>query len=182
MDFGDWVLLAVNTIAASLLLNSGIAKTVAPGPPGRAVAEIVPAVDRAVIEAVVRGAAFAEIAVAAALPFRTLRLPGAVAVSLLGASFVVLGLLGAARHSKAPCGCFGTSRTRPLGWLNVVLGLVLAAVYPVNAVWSPGGDYPVSTLLSTSILSLALCVYMRRELVGQLLVPRRRASAESEAH
>lgn len=182
MDFGDLILPAVNAVAASLLLNSGIAKTVAAGPPRRAVEEIVPVLGGAVIGAVLRVAALAEIAVAAALPFAPLRVPAAIAVLLLGASFVALGLLGTVRHSKAPCGCFGTSGKRPLGRLNVLLGLALVAVYPVNAAWPAGADYPVATLLSTSIVSIALCAYMRRELVIQLLMPERGMPAESEAH
>jgi len=182
MDFGDFILAVGNAVAASLLLNSGIAKTVAAGPPRRAVEEIVPVLDGAVIGAALRAAAIVEIAVAAALPVPLLRLPAAIVVSLLGASFGVLGLLGIARHSKAPCGCFGTSGRRPLGWFNVALGLALAAVYPINAAWSAGERYPVATLLLTSIMSIALCVYMRRELVIRLLMPRRGGPAESEAH
>jgi hypothetical protein len=182
MDFGDLILAVCNAIAASLLLNSGIAKTVAAGPPRRAVEEIVPVLDSAVIGAALRAVAIVEIAVAAALPAPPVRAPAAVVASLLGASFVVLGLLGIARHSKAPCGCFGASGRRPLGWSNVVLGLVLAAAYPINAAWSPADDYTVATLLLTSIMSMALCVYMRRELVIQLLMPRRGGPAESEAH
>ncbi len=182
MDFGDWILSAINAIAASLLLNSGIAKTVASGPARRAVEEVVPVLDSAVIGAVVRGAAIAEIVVAAALPIPPLRIPAAVAIALLGTSFMVLGLLGIVRHSDAPCGCFGTSGKRPLGGLNILLGLALTSVYPVNAVWSADDRYPVATLLSTSILSIAMCVYMRRELVVQLLMPRHGSPAESEAH
>jgi hypothetical protein len=182
MDFGDWVLPAINAIAASLLLNSGIAKTVAPGPSRRAVEEVAPGLGGAVIGGVLRAAAIVEIAAAAALPIPPLRVPVAVTVALLGFGFMALGLLGTTRHSKAPCGCFGTSGERPLGRLNILLGLALTSVYPINAVGSPGADYPVATLLSTTILSIALCVYMRRELVVQLLVPRRGRPAESEAH
>lgn len=182
MDFGDWVLPAINAIAASLLLNSGIAKTVAPGPARRAVEEIVPRLDGALIGAVLRVAAIVEVAVAAALPIPSARVPAAAAMALLGAGFVVLGVLGAVRHGSAPCGCFGSSGTRPLGWTNALLGLAVAAVYPVNAVWSPGVRYSVATLLLTSIMSLVLCVYMRRELVIQLLMPTRGRPAESEAH
>jgi uncharacterized membrane protein HdeD (DUF308 family) len=182
MDFADFILPAANTVAAALLLNSGIAKTVNLRPPRRAVEEIVPVLDGAIVGAVLRVAAIVEVAVAATLPVAPLRVSAAIAASLLGVSFVVLGLLGIARHSKAPCGCFGTSGRRPLGWLNVVLGLGLAAVSPVNLAWSPGERYPVATLLWTSIMSIALCVYTRRELVVQLLVPRRGAPAESEAH
>jgi methylamine utilization protein MauE len=181
MDFGDPILAVCNAIAASLLLNSGIAKTVATGPPRRAVEEIVPVLDGAVIGAALRVLAIVEIAVAAALPAPPVRMPAAAAVSLLGVSFVALGLLGIARHSETPCGCFGASGRRPLGWSNAALGLVLAAAYPINAAWSPADDYTVATLLLTSIMSIALCVYMRRELVIQLLKPRRGSPAESEA-
>jgi hypothetical protein len=185
MDIGDWILSAFNAVAASLLLNSGIAKTVAPKPPRRAVEELLPALDSAVVGAVVRTASIIEIAMAAALPFSPLRVPAAVVIALLGTGFALLGLLGIARHSETPCGCFGTSGKRPLGWSNVLLGLALTSVYPVNAAWSPGGNYPAATLLSTSILSIALCVYMQRELVVQLLAPQRGRPAgptESEAH
>jgi hypothetical protein len=182
MGSGDWVLPATNAIAASLLLNSGIAKTVASGPSRRAVEEIVPVLDEAVIGVVLRVAAIVEIAAAAALSISPPRVPAAAAVSLLGTSFAALGLLGVARHGNAPCGCFGSSSRRPLGWFNVLLGLALTSVYPVNAAWSPGERYSAATPLLTSILSIALCVYMRRELVVQLLMPGRRGPAESEAH
>ncbi|HEX6470329.1 MAG TPA: MauE/DoxX family redox-associated membrane protein, partial [Streptosporangiaceae bacterium] len=129
-----------------------------------------------------RAAAAAEIVVAAALPVPSLRVPAAAAAALLGLSFMALGLLGAARHSEAPCGCFGSSGKRPLGWVNVLLGLAIVLVLPANAAGSAGERYPEAVLLLTSILSIALCIYMRRELVVQLLVPKRGVPAESEAH
>lgn len=182
MGFNVWVLPAINAIAASLLLNSGIAKAVAPGPPLRALAEISPVLRKRLGEAALRAVGGVEIAVAAALLVAPSRIPAAATALALGAGFALLGLLGMVRHSEAPCGCFGASSERPLGWTNIVLGIAVAAVYPANILLAAGPDYSTAAPIAASIGAVAVCMYVRRELVIQVLWPRRGLPAESEAH
>jgi hypothetical protein len=182
MGFSAWLLPAINAGAASLLLNSGIAKTISPGPPLRALAEVSPALEKYLGKVALRGVGVAEIAVAAALLLAPLRLPAAIAALALGAGFALLGLLGILRGSKAPCGCFGASSRRPLGWANVLLGIVVACAGPANIVGTATARYSEIALIAAAIGAVALCVYMRRELIVQFLWPRRTLPAESEAH
>lgn len=182
MGFNVWVLPAINAIAASLLLNSGIAKVVTPGPPLRALTEVSPALKKRLGEAALRGVGGVEIVVAAALLLAPLRIPAAATALALGAVFALLGLLGILRHSEAPCGCFGASSRRPLGWTNIILGIAVAAVYPANIVLAADAAYSTTALMAASIGAVAVCLYLRRELILQFLWPRRSLPVESEAH
>ncbi|MES9542606.1 MauE/DoxX family redox-associated membrane protein [Actinomadura sp. NPDC000600] len=170
----EWALTAADAAAAAVLLNSGLAKLVVPGPLRRALAELAPAADR---PAAVRGLAAVEIAAAVALIVGPLRVPAAVLASLLGLLFAAFGVLGRTRRSTAPCGCFGASADRPLGWSNVAVGLLLAAVLPLAATTATPADHTEGAVLLASTGSLALCLSAHRELIRQRLLSRIRAAA-----
>ncbi len=172
MEAGAWFLALSNASAASVLLTAGLAKHVAPHPVRRALAE---ALGTGVPVVAVRVFATVEIAVAVALSLTGVRTAAAVGALALGACFVVLGLRGRFGRSAAPCGCFGSSSGRPLGWANVAVGAVLIGAYPVNTVLKPGEQYTTGTVLLTAIGSLALCMFIHRRLILRLLRPVRHA-------
>jgi hypothetical protein len=131
---------------------------------------------------ILRGFAAAEIVVAVFLLVGAVRTPAAVVTSLLGACFVVVGLRAQMIRSTAPCGCFGSSSRRPLGWSNVAVGLALVATYPVNVRLAPGADYQASTALIAVVGSIALCLYVNRHLIVRLARPVSGVPAGSEVH
>ncbi|MBC6460707.1 MauE/DoxX family redox-associated membrane protein [Actinomadura sp. HBU206391] len=173
MGLDEWSLIGVNAAAAALLLNSGIAKIVSPDPLRRALTEVISAFESANAPALLRGLAAIEIAAAVAVLVGPARMPASAVASLLGAGFALFGVLGLLRGGGAPCGCFGASGQEPLGWTNVVLGALLAAVYPVNAATGvrleSATDYTAGALLLASMASLVLCVHTHRRLVRRHL-------------
>jgi hypothetical protein len=174
MGAGAWILALVNASAASVLLTAGLAKHVTPQPVQRALNEVA---GTAVWPGLLRSFATAEIAVAVALSVPALRAPAVVGVVGLGLCFAVVGVRGQLSRSVAPCGCFGSSSRRPLGWANVVVGAALIGVWPVNTALAPSGDYTAGTVLLTAIGSLALCMFINRRLIMRLLRPASPATA-----
>ena len=154
---GGWLTLGVNALAASVFLNAGLGKLVAPERTVRALGEL-----RIVTHpAVVRGFAAAEVAVAFALTVS--RVPAAIMAGLFGLCFAGLGVLGLRRRGAAPCGCLGGSSRLPLGWANVGIGLALVAVYPINAVAGEPSAYVLGAVLCTAVGASALCLWLNRE-------------------
>lgn len=181
MGPADWILLAANALAAAMLLTAGLGKLVSPDPVRRALTEIVPGTVRT--RTVVRGFALAETLAAVSLLVPAVRVPAAAGTSALGVCFVALGLRGRFGRSTEPCGCFGPSSRRPLGWANVGVGLALAAVYPLNARLAPGmdlADYQASGTLLTAVGAIALCLHVNRRLIVRLLWPTRGVPAGNE--
>jgi len=180
MNAAEWLLIVANASAASLLLNSGIAKAVSPAALRRALTEMGPAFESVAAPAVLRGFAAVEIVVAITILVEPARMAGAAAASLLGVGFAAFGVLGLVRGGGSPCGCFGASGQQPLGWPNVALGAMLAAAYPVNAgsggVPESAADHTTGAVLLASVGSLLLCVYTNRRLVRRHLAIGRRAS------
>jgi hypothetical protein len=178
MSLAEWSLTAANAAGAALLLNSGIAKAVTPDPLRRALSELVPALETERTPSLIRGLAAVEAVAAVALLVGPARIAAAVLTALLGLVFTAFGLLGKVRGGSAPCGCFGASGRQPLGWTNVVLGLLLAAVYPINVVGGVGtssrADYTSGAVLLAAIGSLLLCVYTHRRLVNSHFMARLR--------
>lgn len=169
MGLNEWSLIGVNAAAAALLLNSGIAKIVSPDPLRRALTEVISAFESANAPSMLRGLAVIEIAAGVMVLTGPVRMPAAAVASLLGVGFALFGVLGLLRGGGSPCGCFGASSQEPLGWTNVVLGALLAAVYPVNAVsgarLESAADYTAGAVLLASMASLVLCVHTHRRLV-----------------
>jgi Methylamine utilisation protein MauE len=165
-----WVLAVFNAAAAGVLINAGVAKMIVPGPLLRASAELLPTLPRN-SETIVRGFGATELGAAAALLFLPARLPAAIAVAALGCCFAWAGVVGMARGSSLPCGCFGGTSRQPLGRTNVALGIALAAVWPVNALAGrgPGPGYSLRTALLASIASAVLCLWLNRRLIARAL-------------
>jgi hypothetical protein len=159
-----------NASASGVLINAGVAKIVAPGALLRASAEVLAMPPRAG-EPLVRGLGAIEVAAATALLAAPARLPGAIAVAVLGVCFASVGVVGVLRGSSVPCGCFGGVTRQPLGWANVALGIALAAAWPVNLLtgWRPGADYSLRIALLTSIASVVLCLWLNRSLIARVL-------------
>lgn len=182
MGPSEWILAGTNALAASTVLTAGLGKQVSPEPVGRALSEIVPGIGRASMTAVLRGFAAAEIVIATMLLVGAARMPAAFLTSVLGVSFVAIGLRGLSVRSSVPCGCFGSSSRRPLGWANVGVGLALTLAGPVNVWLAPGAEYQASALLMASIASIALCLFVNRHLILQLVRPAMGTPAGSEVH
>jgi hypothetical protein len=166
------VLLAANTAAAAVLLNAGVAKLVSPAPLGRALREVLPA-NAPVLDRLAGTRAFgrlvgaAEIAAALGLLLAATRVPAAFATALLGGAFAALGTAGLLRRSVKPCGCFGMAGKQRLGASNIVLGLALILLAPLNAVAAAGDAYEQSIVMLTSLGALLLCLWLHRGAVGQ---------------
>ena len=187
MEISQWVQLVLNAAAASVLLNAGIAKFVAPRQLELALVEILPALRGRVNESRfrvgLRGAAAVEILAAAGLLTVATRLAGALATTALGLGFALLGGLGLRHGSSTPCGCLGSSSHSPLGWSSVGLGLALAGVGPLNLLVAGGGpatEYATGAVLFTAIGSIGLSVWAHRRLVAGLLLVRRADTTGSE--
>jgi hypothetical protein len=166
------VLVAGNTAAASVLLNAGVAKLVSPAPLGRALREVLPANARTLDRLAGTGAfgrlvGAAEIAAAFGLLLAATRVPAAFATALLGGVFAALGVAGLLRRSVKPCGCFGMASEQRLGTSNVVIGLALVLLAPLNAVLAADEGYEESIVMLTSLGALLLCLWLHRRAVGQ---------------
>ncbi len=176
MGLNEWLLTCVNAVAAALLLNSGLAKVVAPDVLRRALVEVVPSFAGTNAPVLVRALAAVELAAAVALLVAPARMAAALVTALLGVGFAAFGLLGKLRGSSTPCGCFGASDKQPLGWTNVALGVLLAAVLPLNAANGPvtHPDYTAGALMLAAMGTLLLCGHAHRRVVRRHLVVRLR--------
>lgn len=180
MPVQSWSLTGVDAAGAALLANAGIAKLVVPDPARRALSELLPPLDGRLSRSVIRGFAGVELAVAAALLIPALRRPAGALTVALGAVFALLGTAGLLRRSSTPCGCLGGSSQSPLGLVNVSLGGVLGLAGVLNVLRAtppPGRDDAAASLLLAAIGSLALCLWLHRRLIAQLLVAPRAARA-----
>jgi hypothetical protein len=181
MEATGWLLAGVDAAATAVLLVAGLGKLVSPALLRRALAEVTPAIGGIAGNSIVRGLAVAELIVASALLLPAGRPVAALMTAVLGLCFATVGVLAAVRHVRVPCGCFGSSSRRPLGWSTVGTGLALALVYPVNAVLArPGtdGGYPTGATLLASMASVVLCLWVNRALVSELVIQPRRAALD----
>lgn len=166
-----WVLAVFDASASAVLINAGVAKLIAPRPLLRASAEVLAVRHRGIGEPLVRGFGATELTVAVALLVLPARLPAAIAATMLGGCFALIGIAGVLRGSSVPCGCFGGATRQPLGWANVGLGVALAVVWPVNVLAGqlPAQGYSAATALLGSIASAALCLWLNRRLITAIL-------------
>jgi hypothetical protein len=161
----DWILVGLNAATVAVLLDAGLFKLARPSGLRRALAELAPGL---ITDSVVRGIAAVEVAVGVALLVPATRVPAAFVVGLLGAAFAALGVAGRARRSTEPCGCFGDG-TRPLGAVNVLLGLALVAVAAIDLTGAAPASYARVAPVLAALLVLVLCLWMNRRLAWSLL-------------
>jgi hypothetical protein len=166
----DLALICGNATLIVLLLRAGAAKFVAPGTTAAALSEILPRGPR--WTTAVRAVAAIEAAIVFAVATPALRAPAQVIVGLLGATFLILGILGKAHGSREPCGCFGTGSTRPLGTSNIMAGALVLGVAALNT-WAPLPVDParVATLscLLAVIGSVAWLFWTSRVRIGSII-------------
>lgn len=178
-----WLVTGIDSVAAAVFLNAGVAKLVAPDRLRTALAELATGIGRVAGVTALRAFAVAELVVAACLLPPAIAAAAAVAASALGLCFCVVGVLGLLSGSKEPCGCFGASGQRPLGWTNIGVGLALAAVAPLNLISSaspaPGGNSSAG-LDITATAALALCLWANRRLAVESLRRKRVLSTGGE--
>lgn len=165
-------LIVVNAVVAAVLVNSGVVKLVSPAPLRRALREVAPVAGGRVTDTAVRAAASLELLAAGGLLAAATRVPAAVVIAGLGASFALLGAIGLARGSTTACGCFGRSSNQPLGLTNILVGLALLAVLPLNGLAVDASE-PAVVVLLAALGTLLLCLWLNRDLLRQLLSLRR---------
>jgi hypothetical protein len=173
MTAGDWAFVGISSGAAALLVNSGVAKLVAPDPLRLAISDLVPVLEGRLPRAVVRGLAAAELLIAAGLLAPMVRGAAGIALAALGTCFAGVGVLGLLRHSSVPCGCLGGSARRPLGWVNIGLGAALALAGLLHATLTDPSSGVIDTVLVTSIAVVGMCLLLHRDLIVDLLGPAR---------
>jgi len=174
MSTRDLLVAAINGAAATVLIDAGVLKLVAPGPLQRALDELLQgAAD--VPQQVVRLMAVVEVTAAVlllALPTRTL---GLSIVALSGLAFVILGLAGRLRRSLLPCGCMGSRSGQPLGAANVVVGGLLVGVVLVNAWlarWGLAAGYSYLVMPTVAVLVIGMSIWHNRRnspIVGRMV-------------
>ena len=169
MHGSEWSLAAVNCVIASLLIVAGIAKIVSPAQLRIALRDTLPRL--AVTHTQLRAFAILEIASGLTLTIPGARVVGACVVAALAGCFTAVGLLGWRRHSHTACGCFGGSSDRPLGPLNIILGLLFFATAFFNVY--ARGEAQSATYFSLSATGVALgivtvCVLVNRHVIREL--------------
>lgn len=120
-----------NTVVSALLLYASCSKLLAPTLLRESLNELFrkPAFAS---NHMVRAIAIVEAAVALALMAPSTRSVAAAAGLVIGAALILLGVLGRVLGARSPCGCLGPVSTRPLGWLNVEFGLLIALGSSLN--------------------------------------------------
>lgn len=166
--------------AAGLLLLSGCRKLASPGGLRRALQDT----GLNFASWFVRVFAIGEVSVAVVSVVASPVVGGAL-VGLFGIVFIVFGLVGLLSGSTVPCGCFGTSRTGPIGARSIAFGVGLAVVGATRSTQSiPAGEHATEMLLGMCCIALALSVLIdRRWLVDGLrsITDERRRSSSIRA-
>lgn len=147
-------------------MRAGATKLVKPAATTAALREIAP-MQRIPLDTLVRIVAVLEILAAFTYAIPAAQRPGQILVGLLGISFAVMGVAGALRGSSVPCGCFGAESTRPLGTVNILMGVALIAIAGWNLAVQPTADAGVvaSALVAVALSSGWLLVTHRRQIV-----------------
>lgn len=169
--FEVWVVLALDVVAASMLISAGLVKLVSPGQLAAALTELRRGARQEVGHATVRAAAGLEIVIGCGLLAPALRVTAAAGAAVAGLCFAALGVAGRLGRSTEPCGCAGGYGGRPLGLANVALGLTLIAVLPANLLVAPHVERSLGNhgTVGTAVLMLLLTVWTNRELALGLI-------------
>ena len=158
---------ATNAVLAAVLLYAALFKLVRPDPLHRALAELGPPswIARA---GTVRLLAVVEVLAGVGLTLRPTQPVVAWVVGGLGVLFGAAGVVGLARRGSRPCGCLGTDGGRPLGVVNIAVGLLCVLAAAANLV-TPAASVPGIT---ASLLLLA-CLWSHRDAASRLVRPAR---------
>ena len=169
----DWAVLALDVVAASVLISAGLVKLVSPGQLVDALNELRRGPRLKAGNATVRAAAGLEIAVGCGLMAPALRLTAATGAAVVGLCFASLGIAGRLSSSTRPCGCAGGYGGRPLGLANVALGLALIAVLPANVLVDlrpeQSAAFAERAVVGTAIMLLVLALWTNRALALRLI-------------
>lgn len=170
MPLAEAITVGTNATLAAVLIVAAIGKIISPDELRLAVRELFtsPGIgSRLITDPLVRSAAVTELFAAGLLYVPATRVAGAYLTAVLGALFATTGVLGIARGALAPCGCLGSSSSKPLGMRNVCVGLaMMVGSVTVNLVFgTTGGDpaaYSGQILAISSLLTLLLCLWTNR--------------------
>ncbi|WP_165970638.1 MauE/DoxX family redox-associated membrane protein [Actinomadura sp. 6K520] len=173
MAVPDSLPVIVNSAAAAVLFVAGIAKAVSPGQLGRSLNDLVRLPGRGITARHVRVFAAVELLTALALTAAATQPAAAWAVGLLGAAFALAGALGMLRGGGTACGCFGGSADRPLGPVNIAVGVLLMAVPAVNLTPVSGAASAYFFQAATGLAggALLLCLWVHRGLIKDFTRP-----------
>jgi hypothetical protein len=163
---------AGNVCAGAMLVVAAAGKVAAPRQLASAVAELGRPWASWATRRNVRAAGAIEMAAGLALALPVVRLAGAALVVVLGVAFATLGLAGARRAGELPCGCLGSARGRPLGAVNVLVGLVLVALAIGNFALADGdlaGWADGSGAVGVAVVALAWMAALQRQTIRAVL-------------
>lgn len=173
MTVGSWIVLLINAAAATTLIVAAIAKLVSPTGMRVAVGELLRSPRWFPTNRGVRVFAACELIVAGLLCATATRVVGGCLAACLGALFAAAGAMGIVRGATASCGCLGSYENKPLGVRNIVIGVAMVAVAPVNILVSVGSaetsEYAHGMLLISALLTLALCLWVNRVTIVPLV-------------
>ena len=173
MGLADAFLIIVNAALAAILIMAAIGKLISPGELRTATRELFSRRSTQFPEnAHIRAFAIVELAAAALLFAAPTRLSGALLTAVLGLVFAASGAYGMARGASEPCGCLGNPSGKPLGARNVGIGIAMAvAAVAANTVIGTAGaaNYAAEMLTVSSLLTLALCLWVNRERIIPVL-------------
>ncbi len=155
-------------LVAPLLLTAGAAKLAAPREAAESVAGL--AGTRRALAAfagvpLIRAVAIVELIAGILLAIPNTRGAGAVLGVVFGAGFIVLGLLGQLGGASIGCGCFGAASARPLGYRNVLMGLIVLGLATTAGLSSTGTTTAARDLAIASLLTCLLTLAVFRELL-----------------
>lgn len=155
-------------LVAPLLLTAGAAKVAAPREAVESLAGLIGTSSRfAALASVplIRLVAAVEVAAGLLLAIPATRAIGAALGLVFGAGFVILGFWGQLGGASVGCGCFGAGSGRPLGYRNVLLGLLVAALAMLAWTNQSGTTAAARDLCIASLLTCLLTLAVFRELL-----------------
>jgi len=163
--------------AAAVFLCAGLGKLAVPGPAARAIAELLEFGPRPA-GVLVRATGVLEAATGVALVVPATRPVGVPAAGVLGAGFILLGVVARMQRVSASCGCFGSAQGHPFGLRNAVYGAALLAVAVVDTLvpYPAHPAQPALPLALTAAGCVCLSAWLHRALIISVLGPRARPS------
>lgn len=160
----DALLEVVPIVLAALFLASGATKMGSPSAATNALVELLrlPSVRAG---AVVRLLGAAEVAAGTMVTGILFPRAGYALALILGLAITVAGGWASISGRKIECGCFGTRKSQPLGWRNVVFGLGIIAMSGALRLQGYSGDEQ-RTLLAGLTVALVWTLVTHRGLLA----------------